>query len=400
MLNNNISAFESVLNDALEELGNDITPMSAFESVLNDVLKELGDDIVTMSAFESFIETIIQEVGDAPTTISTFESIVQESINSIGMESMFGEGVVAKLLTQAKENIEAKCKTVEDCDAYLEKLTDETTKYNNALMEIKTAAEEFKTGQIDKPTFAGRVKPYLDELKNSCEVINLCSTDAESADDDDIANLKAFIIGVNDILKTHREALSREDGGDTPGDNDVLESVIDYIDDLTIATEGNVTHALRIRFSSLKKDASATIKEAKKDIKDGNYADAIAKLQKAKTTYKQLAKEGEKLATVQSPYGLTEKNSKGGQKVTTRHEDSFSKTSIRLWVNNKIQQIDELIFRAKEKMNKAKKATESYMDGDDIINNNFDDDDCCDDDDEDEEALESMLFEMQVDLMD
>ena len=50
-------------------------------------------------------------------------------------------------------------------------------------------------------------------------------------------------------------------------------------------------------------------------------------------------------------------------------------------------------------MNKAKKATESYMDEDNIINDTFDNDDCMDDDD-DEAALESMLFEMEIDLMD
>jgi len=414
---NNISTFESVINDALEGFGDDVITMSAFESfletviseigdepitmsafesVLNDALSEFGDDVLTMSAFESFLEAAIKEFGDDRITLAGFEAIVTESINSIGLESMFGEDVVSRLLAQAKENMLTKCQTVEECDQYMEKITAEATKYNNALMEIKTAAEEFKTEQIDKATFAARIKPYLDELKNSCEVINICSSDAEMANDDDIANLKAFIIGVKDIIIAHREALSRSEGGDTPNTNDALESVINTIDGLTIAEEGNITHAFRIRFSTLKKDASALIKEARKDIKSGNYTDAIAKLQKAKTAYKQLAKEGEKLKTYQSEYGLTEKNSKGGEKVTTRHMDSNAKTSIRLWVNDQIQKIDELIFKAKEKINKAKKATESFDDldlDDEVI-------DDLDDDDEDDEALESLMFEMQADLMD
>lgn len=312
----------------------------------------------------------------------------------LAVESMMSEGAVEDLLASAQSKINASCKTVDDCDSYLANIENETEKYNNALNEIKLTAEELKNGQIDQETFAGRVKPYMAELKNSCDILDLAvgNSDTEGLSDSDIVNLKTFLIGVREIILRRREELSRDLGGDTP--NETLESLVSFLSGNEIVIEGKIKDAasnLKAKLKSKKKEASELVEEARDDIKSDDLADATRKLSKAKKVYQDIGRQ-------------------------------FS--NLKEWSKKQVSRIDALIAKVKDKMKrKSKAATESFFDydiyeldaaleaaldeeveeladeiveeGEDVDIEDVEVDVEEEDDDEDEESLESLYFRLR-----
>lgn len=199
------------------------TNITALENYLDNVLSEDSDVLdSSIYALESAIDTCLEDLGEDEVTAISLEAIIELSL--LALESELGEGPVEELLTKAKAILTEKTPTVEDVDVFLEKMETESAKYNNALGEMKLAGEEFQTEQIDKETFKARIKPYITELEESCKALGL--DDVE----DNVSNLKAFIVGIHQFLTMRREELSRCDGGDTPSDDEDDESMVEVED--------------------------------------------------------------------------------------------------------------------------------------------------------------------------
>lgn len=186
--------------------------ITTLESYIDDIMGEDSIDDSSLLALESTIDTALEGLEDEQNN-SILNLEVAIEMATIAVESEMGELEVEKLLTKAKSVLEDKILTVEDADKYLNKIESESTKFNNALTEMKTAGEELQTDQIDKQTFKERVKPYMNELEESCSALGL--VDVEN----NVANLKAFIVGIHQYLSMKREELSRGNGDDTPSDD-------------------------------------------------------------------------------------------------------------------------------------------------------------------------------------
>ncbi len=337
----------------------------------------------TLSAFESVLDDAMIDLGSSGDTISAYESMLDSAMIEIGLESMFGEGVVAQLIAKARTKIETECTTVELCDEFSEKLQVETAKFNGALDNMKLAAEEHKTDQITKSEFVARVQPYLAELRNSCNILNISDiddVDSEGVSDSDVANLRAFILGVAEIISTRREDLSRSQGGDTPTES--IESFIDYLDNLEIATEAIDVQAVKDGFKKKKDEAVATVAKAKAAFKEGSYTKASALYAKAKSMFGSLGQNAKKVAK--------------DTEQENRLKKSFAAAAAKC-------------ESAIAKIKKKKVAKESFLDGFDfsfesdieldeevvLEMDELDEDETEDIEEDVDEAFESLMFELE-----
>ena len=92
----------------------------------------------------------------------------------IAEEGLFSKPKTAEqMLEKVKKTINKKCKTAEDCDDMLSKLTTEEEKFNSALSTMKDAATKFRDGEIDKKELKSIIKPAVKDLKKSCNMISL-----------------------------------------------------------------------------------------------------------------------------------------------------------------------------------------------------------------------------------
>lgn len=311
------------------------------------------------------------------------------------IESLLCPDCVSKLLAQVKSNVETKCKTAEDCDAMMEKVKQEAVKFNDCLGKMAEAAKGFKAGSVSKDELANVINPCITELRQSCDVLKLgedCVDDSQDVSDDDIANLRAFIIGTRDIIAKRKEELDTPENApkdqtdgetvkDAPNDEDdaskanlsdvdsdkaeaaqedvadvLLESIVPELEDASydIADEGNISFILRQKFGFDAKETKAVIKEAKAKAKVKDYAGAITLYKKAKSMYENTLKKIEKIPDKE--VAMAYRKSKD-QYVT----DPITKTAAVNSFKNKIFKMENAIDKLEQARKSAtKKATESF----------------------------------------
>lgn len=348
-----------------------------------------------------------------------------ESIDSFAaFESMLCDECVNQLLEQVQQNVDATCKTVEDCDAMAEKVKVETAKFNECLETMAEAAKAFKAGAISKEEMTEKVTPCINELKQSCDVLKIdsCCDDAQDIADDDITNLRAFIVGVAEIVAKKKETMlapppidEKPEGDENTMDDDTdktlesdinsliendievnLESLIESLNDTegeTPATESSIGFILREKFGFDAKEVSKLVKDADKMAKAKEYDGAIQMYKKAIAAYtKSLAK----IKSIPDKHLAMVSRKKADDYVT----DSVSKTAAINSFENKIFAIKNKIEACLNKKHAAAaKATESFdiyaeLDISEALESALDIEDGAEDDDadlDDDETVPGLL---------
>lgn len=305
---------------------------------------------------------MIKEHNNA--SFAAFESFVERSIFDIdamiepAMEGLFGTKSVEKLLAKVQKTVDKKCKKPEDCDDMIAEVAEMAEKYNTCLGGMKELAEQLKNEQIDKKEFKTKLAPYVKELKETCKMLKLSDVvkKTENVTDDEIANVKAFIIGTKEILDRKKTELEGHIASPS------IESFINSLDEMMIAEEGaiaNAKFALKKRFGDDKKAAKALIKEAKQYVKSGDYKTAITKYKEAKNAFKKILDAANKI-----PDRVYDESVAIGEKEVTGTR--FSKATLKNWAKEQIANCEYAIDRIQTKMKKAM-ANESTIDIDSEI---------------------------------
>lgn len=143
---------------------------------------------------------------------------------------------VEKLLSAVEKNINKKCKSVEDCDVYLEKITAEGKKFNESMKALADAAKAFKEGKIDKKELNDQVKPIIKDLKGSCCSLKLgdLAKDEKNITDDELAALKEFIEGAKKIIEAKKASIAGDEA------QEGCESTITGIDEFIASCESMI----------------------------------------------------------------------------------------------------------------------------------------------------------------
>lgn len=157
----------------------------------------------------------------------------------IAEEGLFGPTNVSKLLRVAEKAINKKLHSPEDCDAYLERIQKESTLFNDALGQMAEAARQYKAGNIEKTEFKNTIKAASSSIKSEATMLKLSDINksAQNVTDDEIANLRAYIIGVSDLVRNRKNELTASLSGSlsnaaealelmVPGDTIVLEGML------------------------------------------------------------------------------------------------------------------------------------------------------------------------------
>ena len=128
----------------------------------------------------------------------------------IAQEGLTGSTNVDKLLKVAEKSIASKCQTPEDCDIYLEKVQKESTTYNDGLGAMLQATRDLKGGNINQEEFANIIQASIASIQNEAVMLKISDLvkDVKNVQDDDIANVRAYIIGISDLIRTRKAELT------------------------------------------------------------------------------------------------------------------------------------------------------------------------------------------------
>ena len=408
-------------------LRTDVSVFVALESALRDgdVLVNLENSTITFAALENVLNIATKTIDGymgGTMTFAAFEAFIDESLSSID-DSV--ESVLEGLLSAAKNTIDTKCTSLEECDKMMETLAMEAAKFNDCMINMIEAGKDLKAGNIDKNTFKNRIAPSIVELKSSCLSIGAITPEyaaegANTISDEAIVTVRDFIIGTESLLNEKRKSF----GGN---DDTSLESFIATCGELLIATEGVNMQTKKLLKSDEIKAARKLVKTARKTAK-GRTPDSLEKaiemLKQAKVLVQKIKKEindmpepitkWEKLKATMTPLftllpreeqqdGYSYDQNGGLSYHFKPVDDEFSKSTAS-YLKKSLQQILNLLLKnidkdisvySKEKGRVSSKATESVEDVEFFINTldiALESDTCCDDEDDiDDETLQEIL---------
>lgn len=285
--------------------------------------------------------------------------------NQIANEAYFANTTVDALLAKVQANVDENCDTAEKCEEFTLAIAEETTKFDDCLGRMVDAAEKFSTEQIDNEEMLALIKPCVTELKECCKILQLCEAiddDSTAPTDEEITMLRSFLLGVTEIISQKKASLSLDVAGEedatTPdGSETAAESFIATMSGMMIATEGQTSFNLRIRFGEDKKAAVAVMKEARAAVKAGDLKNAISLFKKAKGMWEKLL--GKTKSTPDREYATYVSDT--GKAVSGQ---SFTKVWAINYCKDKIAScidaIDKIEERAKKSARKTK-ANESSL---------------------------------------
>jgi len=164
---------------------------------LSEALYDDDDDATNMVSLETFLDASIGFAND----------LLLEEAGVL--EGLFGPKPVDKLLDKFQKKVDRKCKSAEKCDEMLAALKTEADKYNQCLSAMKKAAQKYKAGQIDKKELKAQLTPVLKELRQYAKLLSLRSVvgDKKNVTDEEIKNVRDFIIGARKIVNTKKQTL-------------------------------------------------------------------------------------------------------------------------------------------------------------------------------------------------
>lgn len=128
----------------------------------------------------------------------------------IAEEGLFGPTPVSKLLAAAEKQIAKKCKTMQDCDYWMEKVQHEYTILNDTLGEMVDLNQQFKAGNIEKKAWQAGIKAASAKLKTEACMLKLSDIvkKKDSITEEEIANLKNYIVGVTNIIQARKKEVN------------------------------------------------------------------------------------------------------------------------------------------------------------------------------------------------
>jgi hypothetical protein len=304
----------------------------------------------------------------------------------VAQEGLFSKPkTLDQMLSNVQKTVDKKCKTSEDCDDLLAKITGEETKFNTAIKTLQDATVKYQEDN-DKKALKATTKPVLKDLKKTCDILQMkdITDNAEEITEEELKKLRDFIVGAKDIIKKKAESFSGEgddEGADTAEECGSCESFLAMLqgmdtddsasvaqecatfDDFMVAIEGIISpdqkQTWRIKGGEVAKSIKATIKEAKAAVKSKDYDQAINLYKKALKGYQGL------LATAKK---IPDKQNLSGMKYTDGSDTykGSAKTSAITWCNKKISECQNAIQMIQDKKTKADRkagaaATESAL---------------------------------------
>lgn len=330
----------------------------------------------TIAGLEAYMDDVMTELGTDDTTTDT----------DAAQEGFFGPRPVAKLLAKVQKNVDKKCKTTEDCDDMLAKIKEEEAKFNENIGIMATARKKYDAGEIDKKALVAEVTPCIKDLKTTCKMLNLSdfAKDPKDITEDELSNLKAFIVGTRDIIRAKKTSIT-VDGSDkvVASESDIFGGLLIEDDEAEtpVAEEGGETaeegalygtamtltnnaskhtyKVLRTIFKEKADEAKPVVKKAKGAAKAKDYAEAIKLYTQAKNIYesgiKEIGKIDPKLAKALREKGeqTTKISTIGMSKSLTEKVDrEVWPSSAALTFKHRIAACDEAIVQLKLKMRK------------------------------------------------
>ena len=410
----------------------DSSVFSALESSLSEIdniLEKKNESV--FEALESTINSGIKALDmEEKFTFAAFESFIDEAISGLGVEED-NTSVLESLLETAKNTIENKCKSVEDCDKMLEVITTEAAKFNTCMGNMANVGKELRDSIITKEQFKQNIAPAINELKTNCESLGIVVESTSLISDENIATMREFIIGTRNLINEKKLSF----GGGVEVDAS-LEGFISSCESMTIAEEGvNLQTAKMIRGQAVK-EARKLVKGARKLAKSrskDSLEKAIEMLKEAKVLVNEAKKEidsmpepmttWEKLKASFTPIFTLLPSSEVKQVIPTYNyggnggmaftvisettEDELSQSTASK-LKKTLQQILNLLLKnidkdlssfEKELTRVSSKANESADTIDGLLfelclesyTDEDDDDDCCDDEDLDEASFDCYL---------
>ena len=325
----------------------------------------------TIAGLEAYMDDVMAELGT-------------DDIDA-AQEGLLGPRPVEKLLAKVQKNVDKKCKTTEDCDDMLAKIKEEEAKFNENIGIMATARKKYDAGELDKAGLKAEVTPCIKDLKTTCKMLNLSdfAKDPKDITEDELSNLKAFIVGARDIIRAKRTAIT------VAGSDKVVASESDVFDGLLIddedeteapvaeevnetAEEGALAGALlgnsegslkafkilRTIFKEKAAEAKPIVKKAKAAAKAKDYAEALKLYTQAKKIYEDGVKEIGKIDPKLSK-GIKGIVTNKGDYTNVSYEKDFPSTAAATFAQ-RIKSCEKAIANLKLKM-RTKAASEGAI---------------------------------------
>lgn len=120
-------------------------------------------------------------------------------------ESIFGKKGVEDLLKHTRKKLVKSLKTESQCDIYLQKINEESKKFNEAVSTLMSAQAKFDAGKIDKKEMKTTLKSALSLLNANCKILNIklgdVVDDKKAISRQDIASFASYVKGLKGIVK-------------------------------------------------------------------------------------------------------------------------------------------------------------------------------------------------------
>lgn len=124
-------------------------------------------------------------------------------------ESEVSDEVKAQL-EAVEDTVEEKCTTPEECDKILDKIDDQTEKFNECLSDAKDKAQDCKDGKCDKAEMAKVIDEKMGNLKDMAKNIGVAS-EGDVPTEEDIKNVKDYLEGSKEIVEAKKDELENGD---------------------------------------------------------------------------------------------------------------------------------------------------------------------------------------------
>lgn len=335
---------------------------------------------IKSSANESFVDFELVDTVCESIRMGEYDDMNDEEFDE-ALEGLFSKPKpLDKLLNKIKKSTN-KMKSVEECDSFLSRLSNEENKFNNALSEIKNAAQQYQTDN-DKKSFNAKVKPILKDLNKTCTILKIkdISGNPKDISDSEMQKYHDLLTSTREIIEQRKQELSTKAGESFMNNFDsfldfdidhydmddevepVEESLTDDFDDyelyMDVVTEGmftaNTKRAFVIKYGETKKALMKIVKEARAKVKAKEYDEAIKLYQQAKQGFKGLLNTARKMpdykANEADPMNPAGKSKHSGN----------AKTSAINWCIDKISMCDGAIEAIQNKrMKDERKAGEA-----------------------------------------
>lgn len=139
-----------------------------------------------------------------------YENDSMDVFLDVATESIFGKKSVEDLLRHTRKKLVKSLKTESQCDIYLQKINEESKKFNEAVSTLMSAQAKFDAGKINKKEMKTTLKSALSLLNANCKILNIklgdVVDDKKAISRQDIASFASYVKGLKGIVKEIKDA--------------------------------------------------------------------------------------------------------------------------------------------------------------------------------------------------